>query len=170
MTEVEIEKLNQACTERRDKAIIYFLLYTGCRVSEMTELNREDLDLEKLQCIVHGKGNKERKVYLKQVAGMLIKEYLETRTDDNPALFIGRCGKRLQQNGVRVMLKRIAKLAGVEHVHPHKFRRTYATDLHRHGAPVQNISSLLGHDKLDTTMKYVFIDDTDNENAYRRFA
>lgn len=169
-SEIEIEKLNQNCSQVRDRAIIAFLEHTGCRVSEMTELNREDIDMEKLQCIVHGKGDKERKVYLRPVAGMLIREYLDGRKDDNPALFIGKTGERLQPGGVRIMLKRTAKRAGVEHVHPHKFRRTLATEMTRHGAQIQDVAAILGHEKLDTTMKYVVMNDTDIENAYRRFA
>lgn len=169
-SDVEIEKLHQACDCIRDRAIIAFLGSTGCRVSEMTGLNRGDVDLERLEVVVHGKGNKERLVYLSPVTGMLIRYYMEEREDDCPALFAGRGGKRLQPDGVRVMLNRVAGRAGVEHVHPHKFRRTLATNLERHGMQVQKIAAILGHEKLDTTMKYVVLNNDDIKNDYRRLA
>lgn len=169
-TEIEIEKLNHHCKCIRDRAIINFLASTGCRVSEMTGLNRESVDMQTLECVVHGKGNKERTVYLSPVAGMLLAQYLGTRTDDNPALFIGQRGERLLPGGVRAMLKVLAFEAEVEHVHPHKFRRTLATDLSRHGMPIQEVASILGHDRIDTTMRYVVLNKDDIKNAYRRFA
>ena len=168
-SEVDIEKLNQHCSGIRDRAIIHFLGSTGCRISEMIELNRDAVNLEKLECVVHGKGDKERKVYMSEVAGMMVKEYLNGRKDDNTALFIGRQGKRLQPGGVRCMLNKVAEAAGVEHVHPHKFRRTLATRLTRHGMPIQDVAAILGHDKLDTTMKYVVMNDEDVKIAYRRY-
>ena len=169
-TEVEIEKLNHHCKSIRDRAIINFLASTGCRVSEMTGLDREAVDMRTLECVVHGKGNKERTVYLSPVTGMLLAQYLETRKDDNPALFVGLRGERLLPGGVRAMLTVLANDAGVEHVHPHKFRRTLATDLSRHGMPIQVVANILGHDKIDTTMRYVVLNKDDIKNSYRRFA
>jgi len=169
-SEVDIEKLNQHCQAIRDRAIIAFLASTGCRISEMTGLNRTDVDLDRLECVVHGKGNKERKVYLSEVAGMLIKDYLSERSDSSEALFVGRGVERLQPNGVRVMLRKIADAAGVEHVHPHKFRRTLATNLTRRGMPIQEVAAILGHDKIDTTMGYVVLNDENTKYEYRRFA
>ena len=169
-SEIDIEKLNQHCGIIRDRAIIAFLGSTGCRISEMTGLNRDEVNLEKLECVVHGKGNKERTVFISPVAGMLVREYLQSRTDDCEALFAGKGGKRFQPGGVRAMLNRIAKEAGVEHVHPHKFRRTLATNLTRHGMAIQEVATILGHEKLDTTMKYVVLNNEDIKNAYRRFA
>lgn len=168
--ETDIEKLVRGAENARDRAIIFFLASTGCRISEMTGLDRENVDPDDLECIVHGKGNKERVVYMSQVAGMVLKEYLQTRTDDNPALFVGRCGERLQPGGVRFMLKELAKKTGVEHVHPHKFRRTLATELSRHGMPIQEVASILGHEKIDTTMKYVIKNNEDIRFNYRRYA
>ena len=168
-SEVDIEKLNQHCSGIRDRAIIAFLGSTGCRISEMIELNRDAVNLEKLECVVHGKGDKERTVYMSEVAGMMVKEYLRSRKDENEALFIGRQGGRLQPGGVRCMLNKVAAAAGVEHVHPHKFRRTLATRLTRHGMPIQDVAAILGHDKLDTTMKYVVMNDEDVKIAYRRY-
>jgi len=168
-SEVDIEKLNQSCKSIRDRAIIAFLSSTGCRISEVTELDRDSIDLEKLECTVHGKGDKERTVYMSAVTGMMIRNYLDSRRDKEKALFIGKRGERLQPGGVRIMLKNVAKAAGVEHVHPHKFRRTLATKLTRHGMPIQDVAAILGHDKLDTTMKYVVLNNEDIKNSYRRY-
>lgn len=169
-SDIDIAKLNGACKSTRDRAIIAFLSSTGCRISEALGLDRDSVDLEKLECIVHGKGNKERRVYMSPIAGMLIREYLNTRTDDNPALFIGLRNERLQPNGARYMLNETAKRAGVDHVHPHKFRRTLATEMARRGMPIQEVCAILGHEKIDTTMRYVSIDNEDIKNSYRRFA
>ena len=149
---------------------MHFLSSTGCRISEMTGLNVEDVDLEKLECVVHGKGNKERMVFLSAVTGMLLGEYLKTRKDSNPALFVGKRKERLEPGGVRSMLKKLGADAGVDHVHPHKFRRTFATELTRHGMEIQKVANILGHEKLDTTMQYVVLNKEDIKSDYRRFA
>lgn len=169
-TEIDIAKLNSGCKTVRDKAILNFLSSTGCRISEMTELDRTSVDFNSLECVVHGKGNKERVVYLSQVAGMYLKEYLFQRTDSDNALFIGMRDERLQPNGVRIMLKTLANKVGVEHVHPHKFRRTLATELSRKGMPIQEIAKILGHDKIDTTMQYVVLNKDDVKASYRKYA
>jgi len=169
-SEVDFEKLNQSCKTIRDRAIINFLASTGCRVSEMTSLNRDEVDLKSLECVVHGKGNKERTVYMDAVTGMLITIYLNRRSDDSEALFVGKGAKRLQPGGVRNMLKHLGEAAEIDHVHPHKFRRTLATELTRHGMPIQEVASILGHEKLDTTMKYVVLNKDDVKTAYRRYA
>ena len=169
-SETDLEKLNRCCGNARDLAILHFLRATGCRISEVVELNRDQVNLEALECVVHGKGDKERQVYLDDVAGMMLVEYLQERLDDSPALFVNRCGDRLKQGGIRAMLKKLAEKAGVDHVHPHKFRRTLATDLTRHGMPIQEVARILGHDKLDTTMKYVVLNKDDIKASYRRYA
>ena len=169
-TDAELEKLNWFCGNIRNRAILHFLRSTGCRISEVTELNRDAVNLEALECVVHGKGNKERTVYLDEVAGMLLNQYLKERIDDDPALFVNRYGNRMKPGGVREMLKILADKAGVEHVHPHKFRRTLATNLTRHGMPIQEVANILGHEKLDTTMKYVVLDKQNTKAQYRRFA
>lgn len=169
-TEIELARLNQCCQNRRDLAILNFLSSTGCRISEMTNLNRDDIDLERLECVVHGKGNKERTVYLSEVAGLMIKEYLDTREDDIEALFIGQRRERLQPGGVRMMLNELAARAGVEHVHPHKFRRTLATELTRRGMPIQEVARILGHEKIDTTMRYIAMNKEQVKADYRRYA
>lgn len=168
-SEVDLERLSQGCTRIRDRAIIHFLSSTGCRISEMVELNRGDVDLDHLECVVHGKGDKERVVFLDAVAAMYIREYLATRSDDNPALFINHCNQRMQPGGIRDMMVKLAGAVGVDHVHPHKFRRTLATDLARRGMPVQEVAAILGHEKLDTTMKYIVQDKDDTKQSYRRY-
>lgn len=169
-TEWEMEKLNRSCTCIRDRAILHFLRSTGCRISEVTGLNRDQVNLDKQECVVHGKGNKDRLVYLDDVAGIVLAEYLESRTDELPALFVGKRGERLQPGGVRCMLKVLAEKAGVDHVHPHKFRRTLATDLARHGMPIQEVARVLGHERIDTTMQYVVLNRDDIKASYRRYA
>lgn len=170
LSEVEIEKLESGTVLLRDRAIICFLLSTGCRISEMTHLNKVDIDMNGLECTVLGKGKKERTVYLAPVAGMLLQQYLATRTDDNPALFVGKRRERLTPGGVRAMLTKLAAKVGIAHVHPHMFRRTLATTLIRHGMSIQEVAAILGHDKLDTTMQYVVLDKTETKNAYRKYA
>ena len=168
--DVDIEKLKSVCSSPRDIAIITFLLATGCRVSEVTALNREDLNFHDKEVVVLGKGNKERTVFFDDVTAMHLRRYLATRTDDIPALFIGKRKERLQPGGVRAMLRVLAKAAGVNHAHPHKFRRTLATMLIAHGMPIQEVAAILGHDKLDTTMKYIVLDKSAVKNSYRRYA
>ena len=169
-SEVDLEKLKRNCTNKRDLAIVMFLYATCCRIGEVVELNRENVIIENQKLIVHGKGDKERKVYFDAVTAEALKQYLDNRTDDCEALFANRYGKRFQDNGIRCMLKKLADRAGVKHVHPHKFRRTKATDMARHGMPIQDIQAILGHEKLDTTMQYVQMNDTDIESSYRRYA
>ena len=167
---VDLEKLKTACASPRNMALLSFLLATGCRISEITQLNREDLNFQDKEVLVLGKGNKERTVYFDDVTAMHLRRYLGTRTDDNPALFVGKRKERLQPGGVRAMLKTLAAAAGVDHVHPHKFRRTLATTMIAHGMPIQEVAAILGHDKLDTTMKYIVLDKTSVKNSYRKYA
>ena len=169
-TEVDLEKLKRNCTNNRDLAIVLFLYATCCRIGEVIELNRDQVIIENQKVVVHGKGDKERKVYFDDVTADAMKQYMEERTDDCEALFVNRYKKRLSDNGIRSMLKNLAKRAGVNHVHPHKFRRTKATDMARHGMPITDIQAILGHEKIDTTMQYVQLNDTDIESSYRRFA
>lgn len=168
-SDMDMARLNRGCHSIRDKAIINFLATTGCRVSEMTSLDRDALDLIHCECIIHGKGNKERIVFFDRATGMLLEDYLAQRKDDCPALFLSKQKKRLEPGGVRIMLKVLAKETGVEHVHPHKFRRTFATELARK-MPIQEISKLLGHEKLETSMRYVNVNDDDIRHDYRKFA
>jgi site-specific recombinase XerD len=167
-TDIERMKFGAACV--RDRAIVHFLRATGCRISEMTQLNRDDVDFANLECRVLGKGNKERTVYLDAVAAMVLQSYLKSRTDACPALFIGKGSDRLTPGGVRFMLSKLGQSSQVQHVHPHKFRRTTATNLIRHGMPIQEVAAILGHDKLDTTMQYVVLDKSIIKSSYQKYA
>ena len=170
LTDVDLFNLKNNCENSRDSAIVMFLASTGCRISEVMNLNRDDIDFFNTKCVVHGKGNKDRTAFFDAVTGVALRRYLMERTDDNPALFLNKYGKRMQPGGVRSMLKELAKRAGVEHVHPHKFRRTLATELARHGMPIQEVAFLLGHEKIDTTLKYVVQNDEDVKSNYRKYA
>lgn len=167
-TDVELEELKDACQNDRDRAIVCFLLATGCRISEVCALNVSDVDFRSRECVVHGKGNKQRVVFFGDVAQTYLERYLNGRTTG--ALFVGKRSERLTPNGVRAMLNRVAADANVEHVHPHKFRRTLATNLIGHGMQIQEVAAILGHDKLDTTMKYVYLDKSSVKNAYQKYA
>ena len=170
-SDVDIELMKSACKTIRDKALISFMLSTGCRISEIINLNRSDVDLINLECKVVGKGNKERVVYIDSITSMLLSKYLESRKDENEALFISsKLKERLHGSGVRAMLKEIQDISKVSHVHPHKFRRTFATNLIKRGMPIEEVAALLGHDKLDTTMQYVVLNKDDIKHAYARFS
>lgn len=169
-SDVELERIKEACRTPRDKAIVSFLLSTGCRIGEMCALNRDDIDMVNAECIVHGKGNKERKVYINPVAMMNLKAYFGMRKDLCSALFVGKGTDRITPGGVRFMLRKIEERSGVENVHPHRFRRTLATNLINRGMPIQEVAAVLGHDKLDTTMKYVYIDGRSLKTAYLKYA
>ena len=166
----DIERLTRECKTVRDQAIVHFLASTGCRISEMTGLNRDAVNLTAGEVVVYGKGGKERTVYMDDVAVMLLRKYLEERNDDSEILFTGRNGERLKPGGVRIMLNKIGNAAGVEHVHPHKFRRTLATEMSRRGVQLQEIKAILGHESLDTTMEYIVLNKEDTKSSYRRFA
>lgn len=170
-SDVDMEKMKRACKSVRDRAIISLLASSGCRISEITGLNRESIDFERLECIVHGKGNKERVVYIDAVTATLIREYLLSRKDESEALFVGKQRERLQPGGVRCMLRELEQQTGIEHVvHPHKFRRTFATNMARRGMPIQEIASIMGHEKIETTMKYIVLNKEDIKHDYRKFA
>lgn len=169
-SQTDIERLKENCKTSRDKAIVCILLSTGCRISEVCGLDRDDLDFLNKEVTVLGKGNKERTVFLDDICIMCLTRYLSERKDDNPALFIGKRRERLEPGGVREMLRVLAQKAGVENVHPHRFRRTLATNLIDHGMELQNVSQILGHEKLDTTMRYIYTSKGELKNQYRKYA
>lgn len=167
-SDVEIERLKSACESPRDRAIVCFLLSTGCRISEVIALNRNAINWQEMSCKVLGKGNKERIVYLDSVSVMYLKQYLNSRTDTDPALFYSRRGTRLTVAGIQNMLRGLGEAANVENVHPHRFRRTLATRLIDRGMAIQEVAHILGHEKLDTTMRYVYIDNANVRVSYQR--
>ena len=168
-TDIDMELMRRNCRRKVDKAIICFLASTGCRVAELVGLDRNAVDLENLECVVRGKGNKERTVYMDNVTAMYIRVYLASRTDDNPALFITRTGERFQTGGIRDLLKRLETVSGVEHVHPHKFRRTLATNLAKRNMPIQTIAAILGHEKIETTMEYIVMNKDNTKMQYKQY-
>lgn len=168
-TSIEIEKLKAACKTDRDLALLNFMYATGCRVSEVVRLDISDIDFESQEIQVLGKGNKERIVYLSDIAMMHLQEYLNHRTDYSDALFVGKGNKRLHKNGIYAALKRIGKSASVKDVYPHKFRRTIATDLLNRGMPIQNVATILGHEDLKTTQIYCSLNQTQVKHTYLKY-
>ena len=136
----------------------------------MCQLNRDDIDLTNRRAIVDGKGAKERYILFDEKTAFYLMTYLSERDDDLPALFIGKGTDRMSPGGVRRMLSRLAKQADVDHVHPHRFRRTQATSLLRKGMKLEKVSKLLGHAKLDTTMGYIYMDAEEIAADYRKYA
>lgn len=165
-TEVEIEKLKNACTSLRDKALIMFLYRTGARISEACALNKDDIVFEGNTCKVLGKGNKEREVYFTDLAAEILKEYLNSRTDNSPALFPGRGTDRMTEHGFQKMFRQLGKRAGVPDTHAHRFRRTLATELDRKGMSIKAIQKILGHENISTTAMYISLTNEDVHRAY----
>jgi len=167
----ELEKIKRGCSNIRDLAIVECLYSTGVRVSELTNLNISDIDFVQKQAIVFGKGRKERTVYLSQTAMMYLKKYLENRSDNNNALFVSQKApyNRLKKSGIESILKKIGKRANVENVHPHRFRRTFATNMLKKGMPIEEVKILLGHVKLDTTMLYCCINNESIKYTYNKY-
>lgn len=156
----EREKIRCSCQRERDLALVDVLYSTAARVSEIAALNRADIDFVENGCIVHGKGGKERPVYLNASAAYHLQMYLRGRTDSNPALFVSYCKPydRLGKNGIEAVLRRLGRDAGVDHVHPHRYRRTALTNAANRGMPLQDVQSLAGHASPNTTMIYCTVD------------
>lgn len=156
----EREKLRCACRSERDWALLEFLYSTAARVSEIVSLNREDIDFTEKQCIVRGKGGKERMLYLNATTVYHLKKYFDERTDGNPALFVSMKNphERVTKNGIEAILRRLGKAAGVKNVHPHRYRRTALTNAANRGMPLQDVQHLAGHASPDTTMIYCSVD------------
>ena len=167
----ELEKVRCACEQERDLAIVEFLYSSAVRVSELTRLNREDIRWESDDVMVLGKGNKEREVYLNARAHLHLRQYLDSRADDNPALFVTARAphERLTRAGVEYIIAGLGRTAGVENVHPHRFRRTAATDLLRMGMPIEQVQELLGHVKIETTRIYCTVTREQVRASHRRY-
>lgn len=166
-----LELMRDHCTELRDLAIIDMLASTGMRVGEMVLLNRNDIDFNERECIVFGKGSKERVVYFDARTKIHLQNYLESRTDDNPALFVSLKSphERLKIGGVEVRLREYGKKLGLQKVHPHKFRRTLATMAIDKGMPIEQLQQLLGHRKIDTTLQYAMVKQSNVKMAHRKY-
>ena len=166
-----MERIRNKCTNIRNLAIIDLLSSSGMRISELVNLNIEDINFENKTCIVFGKGKKMREVYFDGKAKLHLQEYLSSRNDENKALFISRYKpyKRISYRGIEMMLKRIGKEIGVHKVHPHKFRRTLATRAIDKGMPIEQVQHLLGHTKIDTTLLYAMVNQNNVKISHRKY-
>ena len=166
-----LELMRDNCTEQRDLAMIDMLASTGMRVGEMVLLNREDIDFNERECIVFGKGDKERLVYFDARTKIHLQNYLASRTDTEQALFVSLKAphKRLQIGGVESRLREMGKRLDIPKVHPHKFRRTLATVAIDKGMPIEQLQQLLGHQRIDTTLKYAMVKQSNVKLAHRKY-
>ena len=171
LTDENLEKLRDTCTNVRDLAILELLISTGMRVGELTRLNISDMNFQERSCIVLGKGNSEREVYFSAKSKMYIEKYLETRTDNNEALFVSliKPYNRLGISGIEITIRNLGKEANINKVHPHKFRRTMATMAIDKGMPIEQVQKLLGHIKIDTTMEYAMVNQNNVKNSHRKY-
>lgn len=167
----ELEQMRDSCIEHRDLAIIDMLASTGMRIGEMVLLNRSDINFAERECVVLGKGAKERIVYFDARTKLHLKDYLSSRTDENPALFVSLRNpySRLQINGIESRLKIIGKNLGIHRVHPHKFRRTLATMAIDKGMPIEQLQRLLGHQRIDTTLQYAMVKQSNVKLAHKKY-
>mgnify|MGYP001004623316 FL=1 len=166
-----LELLRDTCHEIRDLAMIDLLASTGMRVGELVRLNREDINFYERECLVFGKGNSERIVYFDARTKIHLINYLDSREDDNPALFVSLVSpyNRLLIGGVETRLRQIGEKADLNKVHPHKFRRTLATRAIDKGMPIEQVQHLLGHVKIDTTMHYAMVNQANVKNSHRKY-
>ena len=170
-TDEALELMRDNCTTERDLALIDLLASSGMRVGELVTLNREDLNFNERECVVIGKGNKERLVYFDARTKIHLQNYLDHRTDGNPALFVTLKAPyhRLMIGGVETRVRELGKRLNIPKVHPHKFRRTMATTAIDKGMPIEQVQQLLGHQKIDTTMHYAMVKQQNVKLAHRKF-
>lgn len=171
ISDEDIVKLRDECTNIRDIAIIDLLYSTGIRVGELVRLNIEDLNFSSRECVVLGKGDKERRVYFDAKTKIHLEEYIKSRSDDNPALFVTLDAphSRIKISGVEIRLRSLGKRLKMERIHPHKFRRTMATRAIDKGMPVEQVQKLLGHSQIDTTMQYAIVNQNNVKESHRKF-
>ena len=167
----ELELMRDNCLEIRDLAMIDMLASTGMRVGEMVLLNKADINFNERECVVFGKGDKERIVYFDARTKIHLKEYLQSRTDDSPALFVSLKGPndRISIGGIEARLRKFGKQLGLQKVHPHKFRRTLATMAIDKGMPIEQLQQLLGHRRIDTTLQYAMVKQSNVKIAHRKY-
>ena len=171
ISDESLEMLRDSCTEMRDLAMIDMLASTGMRVGELVRMNISDIDFQERQCIVFGKGNKERTVYFNARTKIHLNNYLQSRKDSNPALFVSlsKPFNRLSISGVEKRLRLLGDRINIAKVHPHKFRRTLATTAIDRGMPIEQVQKLLGHVKIDTTLHYAMVGQNNVKNSHRKF-
>ena len=167
----DLEQMRDHCGSLRDLAMIDLLASSGMRVGELVILNRDDINFSERECVVLGKGNKERIVYFDARTKIHLQNYLQSRADSNPALFatLRNPYERLQIGGVEARLRSLGQRLGIPKVHPHKFRRTLATAAIDKGMPIEQVQQLLGHQKIDTTMHYAMVKQQNVKNAHRKY-
>ena len=170
ISDEEIESLRDNCKSVRDLAMIDLLYSTGIRVGELVNLNIDDVNFEERECVVFGKGDKERRVYFDARTKLHLKKYLSERCDDNPALFVtlDHPFSRLKISGVEIRLRNLGKSLELDRIHPHKFRRTMATRAIDKGMPIEQVQKILGHSQIDTTMKYALVNQNNVKAAHRK--
>ena len=166
-----LELMRDSCTELRDLAMIDMLASTGMRVGEMVLLNRDDINFNERECVVFGKGDKERIVYFDARTKIHLQNYLQSRTDNDPALFVSLQAphNRMSIGGIEVRLRQMGKRLGLSKVHPHKFRRTLATMAIDKGMPIEQLQQLLGHKRIDTTLQYAMVKQSNVKIAHRKY-
>ena len=171
ISDESIEMLRDNCKEKRDLAMIDLLYSTGIRVGELVNLNIADIDFEERECVVIGKGDKERRVYFDAKTKIHLQNYIQTRTDDNPALFVTLDAphNRIKISGVEIRVRQLGKRLNLDRIHPHKFRRTMATRAIDKGMPIEQVQKILGHSQIDTTMQYAMVNQGNVKNAHRKF-
>ena len=170
-TDEELEKMRDDCSELRDLAIIDILASTGMRIGEMVLLNKADINFNDRECVVFGKGDKERIVYFDARAKIHLQNYIDSRTDDNPALFVTLRSphERIKIGGIESRLREMGKALDIKKVHPHKFRRTLATMAIDKGMPIEQLQLLLGHKRIDTTLQYAMVKQSNVKQAHRKY-
>ncbi|MBQ8968405.1 MAG: tyrosine-type recombinase/integrase [Bacteroidaceae bacterium] len=171
ISDEQLERLRDSCTELRDVALIDLLASTGMRVGELVKLNRSDIDFHERQCVVFGKGDKERQVYFNARTKIHLLRYLDQRTDVCPALFVtlAHPHSRLSISAIELRLRQLGRRANIGKVHPHKFRRTMATMAIDKGMPIEQVQRLLGHTKIDTTLHYAMVSQNNVKLSHRKF-
>ena len=170
-TDEELEEMRDACIDIRDLAMVDFLASTGVRVGELVNLDRVDIDMQERSCVVLGKGGKEREVYFDARTKIHLQNYLNSRIDNNSALFVSllRPYDRLKISGVEIRLRELGKRINIKKIHPHKFRRTMATKAIDKGMPIEQVQVLLGHRKIDTTLQYAMVNQNNVRNSHKKF-
>lgn len=166
-----IEKLRDGCTCLRDRAMIDLLYSTGIRVGELVNLNISDVNFEERECVVYGKGDKERKVYFDAKAKLHLQEYISSRQDNNPALFVSldMPYERLKISGVEMRIRQLGRKLNLNKIHPHKFRRTMATRAIDKGMPIEQVQKILGHSQIDTTMQYAIVNQSNVKSSHQKY-
>jgi integrase/recombinase XerD len=167
----DIERLRDNCSCARDLAMVDLLYSTGIRVGELVNLNVSEIDFEARECVVLGKGGKERKVYFDAKSKLHLQAYLDSRVDNNPALFVTLDAPydRLKISGVEIRMRELGRSINLSKIHPHKFRRTMATRAIDKGMPIEQVQKILGHSQIDTTMQYAMVNQSNVKSSHQKY-